>query len=139
MFATEIRRAYLEWCRQHNVEPLECSGEVSGDDVRCCVTDVLDKGADAIYSIMPPQPAVEQIQLELAQRNLKWGKDVRVVVLDEDHDFTMANLGVSTARFNAAAYARECISRLIDAIEERQTTQSRLPSKYEVVERGSSS
>jgi DNA-binding LacI/PurR family transcriptional regulator len=109
-----VHDAYVEWCTHTGHEVLEFCTDPSNELLDKGVDDLLERGVDAIYTVVESVPRIIRA---IEQRGLTVGKDVCLVTLDEDVSGYLSEIGVSTVDLTGGAYAESIVGALIDAVE----------------------
>lgn len=137
-FSTAMRDRYQQWCADRGIEPVAAAAEATGENLHLVLADLLDAGADAVYSAMPPDPMLKVLKDVLASRSLELGKDVKLVIQEEDLHGDLAKQGVSTVHFSAMKFVHEIANRLVAAIEAGEPEHSRIIAPFDLAVHDSS-
>lgn len=118
-FLEYIDEAYRAWCGINAMSPLSACTDPMLDRRDEAVEELLDGGADAIYTVIESVP---EIVGAIERRGLKVGHDVLIVTLDDDTSGGLALRGISTIGLTGRGYANEVVHALIDIIERKVAT-----------------
>ncbi len=119
MFLGYIEDEYRAWCLRHDVVPRSACADPALEQLLPAIEEVLDSGADAIYTVVESVPA---IRAAIERRGLEVGRDVLLVSLDDDTSRRMEDQGVTTIGLTGRGYSEEAIHALIDIIEHKVAT-----------------
>lgn len=114
-----VAAAYRTWCDATGHEQLDACTDPGNDLLEAGVHDLLDRGADAILTVVESVPQIVSI---IEGRGLRVGTDVRLVTLDEDVSGRLADAQISTITLTGGNYAETVVGALIDAIEGKAPT-----------------
>ena len=118
-FLEYIDEAYRSWCEVNGVHALSANTDPTLDRLGPAIEELLDGGADAIYTVIE---CVPQVVAAVEARGLKVGHDVLLVTLDDDTSGGLASRGISTIGLTGRGYADEVVNALIDIIERKVST-----------------
>lgn len=115
-FLKKVTDAHTEWCERTGHEVIEACTDPANEHLEIAVAEVLDRGADAIFTVVESVP---QIIDAIRARGKVVGEDVLLVTLDEDISGDLAEQEISTIGLTGRPYAEEVIGGLIDLIERK--------------------
>ncbi len=131
----ELERGYLEWCEQHDVQPLLFIVDLEAGGTNEAIEALLRSPADAVLVAVPVTASL----IEAAEkRGLNVGKDLRVITLDENSDRRLEQLDISTLAYSIAEYVDGAVARFIDVIEGKRPPGQRSNVALSFTARGSS-
>lgn len=134
-FSTGLLAAQRTWSEAHGLPLRVADIDAEHGGTVAAVERLLDGGADAIYAAVP---VVTEILAVVAARGLVIGRDVRLVVLEDDTDERLADRGISTVWFSVAALSESAVAAMIEVIQGRLSTPTELPCDFALFPRASS-
>jgi DNA-binding LacI/PurR family transcriptional regulator len=90
---------------------------VDSSENELALEDILQSGFDGIYSLMPTDEFMQAFDEAIDHKNKTIGKDLHLVMLDEDRTGALAQRGISVAGVSPHQYAQSIVTALIDVIE----------------------
>lgn len=90
---------------------------VDSSENELALEDLLQSGYDGIYSLMPTDEFIQALDEAIANKQKTIGKNVHIVMLDEDRTGSLAQRGISVIGISPQQYAQSIVDALINVIE----------------------
>lgn len=123
------------WSKGTGREVLLADSGVGGTGSAAAVDRLLAAGVDAIYC---EGPDFRWVKEAAAARGLVIGRDLLVVVEDEDPLGVFADADVSTVAYSAADAVEPAMTAFLDVVEGRASAPLHVPFRHRLIARGSS-
>ena len=111
-FSIAVIDAYLDWCRQHDNEPVVLDSTPGAEQLARSIEEALDAGIDGVFTV----DGFASLLLDAAERRgAVVGRDLLVVELDDDTDGGCTQRRTTNIALDLADFVGAAMRRLIDA------------------------